>query len=97
MPDPIGIEFEFDSQKAASNRRRHGVEFALAASAFSDPLSIVIPDPDHSVDEERFLLVGHTLDGRLVVVAFTERGLRFRLISARLATRHERKTYEERL
>lgn len=81
------------SAKAAANVRKHGVSFAEAASAFSDPLSITIPDPDHSVDEERFVLIGRT--ARRVVVAHVERGETTRIINARAASRQERIAYEE--
>lgn len=64
------------------------------STAFGDPLSLTIPDPDHSQEEDRFVLMGETYQRRLVVVVFTERGDRLRLISARLATRRERRTYE---
>ena len=91
----MALRFSWDPQKAAANLRKHGVLFADAATAFGDPLSITIPDPDHSADEERFLLVGLTATGRLVVVAHSERGNDIRLISAREATRRERESYEE--
>lgn len=89
------MRFEWDPGKAESNRRKHGVAFAEAATAFSDPLSLTIPDPDHSHDEDRFILMGQTRWRRLVVAAYTERGDNIRIISARLATRNERRTYEE--
>lgn len=89
------MEFEWDVAKAETNEQRHGVSFDEAATAFGDPLSITIPDPDHSDDEERFVLLGETYQGRLVVVVHTERSERIRLISARLATRRERRSYEE--
>jgi hypothetical protein len=85
----------WDRDKAAANLRKHGVDFEEAATAFGDPLSITIPDPDHSVGEERWLLIGQSGAGRLLVVAHTERGDEIRLINARLATRRERDTYEE--
>lgn len=88
------MEFEWDSDKAASNEEKHGVSFDEAATAFGDPLSLTISDPDHSADEERFILVGESYAGRLVVVAHTEREDRIRIISARLATRGERYSYE---
>jgi len=71
------------------------VDFEEAATAFGDQLSLTIRDPDHSVGEERWLLVGETSAGRLVVVAYTERGDEIRLITARSTTRRERQTYEE--
>ena len=89
------MEFEWDVAKAETNEQRHGVSFDEAATAFGDPLSITIPDPDHSDDEDRFVLLGETYQGRLVVVVHTERSERIRLISARLATRRERRSYEE--
>jgi uncharacterized DUF497 family protein len=89
------LQFVWDRAKAAENLRKHGVDFAEAATAFGDPLSITIPDPAHSVGEERWLLVGQTTAGRLLVVAHRERGDEIRLISARLATRRERETYEK--
>ena len=89
------LEFVWDRQKAAANLRKHGVDFEEAASAFDDSLSITIPDPDHSGAEERFLLVGESKAGRLLVVAHAERGNQIRLINARPATRRERQAYEE--
>lgn len=89
------MEFEWDVAKAATNEQRHGVSFDEAATAFGDPLSITIPDPDHSDDEDRFVLLGETYQGRLVVAVHIERSERIRLISARLATRRERRSYEE--
>jgi hypothetical protein len=72
------------------------VSFHEALTAFTDPLSSTIPDPDHSEAEERYLLVGLSRRGRLLVVAHTERSDRIRIISARLASKRERKSYEER-
>ena len=89
------LEFVWDREKAATNLRKHGVDFDEAASAFDDPLSITIPDPGHSQGELRFVLVGESRGGRLLVVAHTEHGNEIRLINARLATRRERQTYEE--
>ena len=75
------------------NITKHGVSFEEAATAFADPLSITRFDPDHSDDEDRYLLLGATYAGQLVVVAHTDRGENVRIISARLATRRERRTY----
>jgi uncharacterized DUF497 family protein len=91
----MSLQFTWDPQKAATNLRKHKVGFPEAATAFADPLSLTIPDPDHSVGEERFILIGQSERRRLVVVAHVERGDLIRIISARLATRRERKTYEE--
>ena len=89
------MTFEWDPEKAARNIERHGISFEEASTAFGDPLSLTRPDPDHSEGEERFLLLGVTFPGRLVVVAHTDRGETVRLISARLATRRERRFYEQ--
>ena len=89
------LQFVWDREKAAANLRKHGVDFEEAATAFGDPLSITIPDPDHSTGEERWLLIGEGRAGRLLVVAHTERRDEIRLITARPATRRERQTYEE--
>jgi hypothetical protein len=91
----VAIQFEWDEAKARSNLRKHPVAFDEATTAFFDALSVTIPDPDHSLAEQRFLLIGTTVAGRLVVVAHTDRGSRIRIISARRATRRERATYEK--
>jgi uncharacterized protein len=91
----MAFRFQWDPDKAEANRRKHGVTFEEAASAFADFLSVTIPDPDHSVGEARFLLIGLTNRHRLVVVAHTHRDDDIRLISARLATKRERLKYEE--
>ena len=89
------MQFEWDPDKADENERKHGVSFDEAATAFGDPMSLTIADPDHSEDEERFILLGQTYSGRLVVAVHTERQERIRIISARLATGRERRSYEE--
>ena len=91
----MGLIFEWDSEKAKANKRKHRISFEEAATAFGDPLSITVPDPDHSVREHRFILVGRTHSGKTVVVAHLERRNRIRLISARRASRREMRTYEE--
>ena len=93
----MSLLFEWDSQKARSNLRRHGVSFAEAATVFGDPLSLTIADPLHSTEEDRFVIIGTTSAPRprVLVVVFTERGNTIRIISARDATPRERKTYEE--
>jgi len=90
----MSLSFEWDAQKASANERKHGVSFEEAATAFGDPLSVTIPDPDHSEDEDRFILLGSTYRGRMVVVVHTDRGDSIRIISARRATRTERRQYE---
>jgi uncharacterized DUF497 family protein len=89
------MEFDWDPNKAASNLRRHNVSFSEAATVFSDPLSMTVPDPDHSLDEDRSITVGLSHRDRLLIVAHTERGDRIRIISARELTRTERAQYEE--
>jgi uncharacterized DUF497 family protein len=91
----MALQFAWDERKAASNQRKHGISFAEAATAFADPLSVTIPDPDHSDVEERFILIGQTGNVQVVVVAHVERGDTIRIISARPATRRERSFYEE--
>jgi uncharacterized DUF497 family protein len=92
MGEPI---FEWDPAKAAANLRQHGVSFEEAATVFLDPLAKIHDDPDHSASERRDIIVGHSVQGRLLVVSFTDRGSKIRLISARPSTRHERHDHEE--
>ena len=83
-------------REAEANPKNHeGVSFEEASTVFADPLSVTIPDPDHSEEEERLLLLGRSSTGTLLVVSFVERGERIRLITARKATRRERRDYEE--
>jgi hypothetical protein len=89
------MHFEWDPEKARANRAKHGVSFEEAMRAFLDPLSVTILDPDHSESEARFVLIGQSPSGRLLVVVHTDRGDAIRLISARRATRRERRTYEQ--
>ena len=91
----MGYVFEWDAKKAESNARKHGVTFDEASTVFGDPLALLMPDPDHSFGEERYLLLGMSHRRRLVVVAFAERPPRTRLISARRATRQEQRRYEQ--
>ena len=86
--------FEWDSGKAAGNARKHGVTFDEASTVFGDPLALLMPDPDHSEGEERYLLLGMSTRQRLLVVGFAERQPRTRLVSARRATPRERRRYE---
>lgn len=88
------MEFEWNEQKAFGNESKHGVSFSEAVTVFADPLSLTACDPDHSVDEDRYITMGITIEGRLVVVIHTDRDQRIRIISAREATRAERKDYE---
>ena len=91
----LSVEFEWDPKKAAKNLRRHRVSFNEAATVFGDSLGTTVPDPDHSLAEDRYITVGMSSRGRLVIVAHTERGERIRIISARGLTRAEKKAYEE--
>ena len=89
------MTFEWNPKKANSNLLKHKVSFEEAATALSDPLAATGVDPDHSIDEFRFITFGVSEFGRLLVVAHTERGETIRIISARLASKSERKIYEE--
>ena len=89
------MEFENDPVKATINLKKHRVSFEEAGSVFGDPMAYMFADPDHSLGEERWLMFGLTRMARVLAVIFTHRHGKYRIISARLATRHERKTYEE--
>ena len=91
----MGLSFEWDARKAALNKNKHGVLFEEASTVFGDPLSLTIEDPLHSIGEERFILIGKSNRQRMIVVVYAERGNKIRIISARLATSCEKKTYEE--
>ncbi len=91
----MSYKFDWDPTKAANNLKDHQVAFEEASTVFGDPLAMLMDDPDHSEDEERYLLLGMSLQRRLLVVSFVERPPLTRLISAREATRHERRQYEE--
>ena len=88
------LEFEWDVEKANSNLKRHNVSFDEAQTAFADPLSLTIPDPEHSEGEYRYLLLGTASSGRLIVVSHTYRAQRIRIINARIASKKERNDYE---
>ena len=92
----MGLRFEWDQRKANSNLKKHGVSFQEATSVFADALSKTIPDPDHSASEARFIDLGISHRNRLLVVSYTERGEIIRIISARHASRSERKDYENK-
>ena len=86
--------FEWDKGKAEANVRKHGVSFQEAQTVFTDDLSLMIPDPEHSDEEERLIIIGMSRSSRLLVVIYSERDHRIRLISARKTTRAEREKYE---
>ncbi len=88
------MDFEWDHDKAAANAKKHGVEFTEAMTIFGDPLELTIADPDHSTDEVRCVSIGLSVAGRLLVVAYTERQGRIRIINARQASAQERSAYE---
>jgi uncharacterized protein len=92
----MSIKFEWDPRKARRNLRTHGIDFTEASTVFADTLSITIPDPDHSEDEERWVTIVVSNRQRLLVVVHTEEEETIRIISARTADRLERRKYEER-
>ena len=92
----MDLRFSWDPRKAAANARKHGVTFEEAATAFTDPRSLTIPDPAHSTSDERFLLLGMSTRPRLLVVVHIERHENeIRIVSARPATRAEHRTYQD--
>ena len=91
------IEFEWDLSKAEEDLRKHRVGFQDAATIFRDPLGITIFEPYHSKEEDRYITIGKSLEGRLLIVAHTDRGDRIRIISARELTSAERKAYENEI
>jgi len=92
----MGLGFDWDEDKAAVNVRKHHVTFDEASTVFADPLAVIFDDQEHSVDEAREIIIGHSVLERLLLVSFTERGEDVvRIISARKATKRERRDYEE--
>ena len=89
------MSIEWDVDKARANAAKHHVSFEEAATVFGDPLELTIPDPNHSIEEERYVSLGTSTAGRLLVVGYTERGSKIRVIFARRATMRERHDYEE--
>jgi len=90
----MSIRFQWDPDKAARNVSKHGVPFVEAATVFQDPLAFIFDDEEHSIEEYREIIIGHSKRKRLLVVAFTERDDMIRIISARKANRKEREGYE---
>lgn len=89
------LTFEWDKRKELANIRKHGVSFHEASTVFLDPLSMTFFDPDHAEDEDRYITLGMTKNGRLLFVSHADRGDRVRIISAREASKLERNGYEE--
>lgn len=92
----MSLTFDWDEKKAAINLRKHGVSFGEAATVLGDLFSLTFDDPDHSLAEGRFITIGLSGKGRVLMVSHTDRGRAIRLISARKATKSERKFYEEK-
>jgi uncharacterized DUF497 family protein len=88
------VEFEWDPDKAAANLKKHGVDFVEATTIFGDPLEVTISDPNHSKGETRFLSLGLSAEARILVVAYTEREGKIRVVHARVAAPKERRAYE---
>lgn len=92
----MSLTFEWNEKKADDNLRKHGVSFDEAKTVFNDPFSVTIYDPDHSSDEQRYIDIGLSSKGRLIVVSYSERGKRIRIISSREATKKEQGVYENK-
>ncbi len=93
----MSLKFEWDRRKAGSNRSKHGVPFEEALTVFADGLARIFDDEDHSIEEQREIIIGHSAKGRLLVVCFMSQGESVRIFSARKVTRRERKDYEENI
>ncbi len=89
------MEFEWDRFKAVANFKKHGVSFEEANTVFGNSLAVIFDDEAHSIDERREIIIGHSRQNRLLLIAFNERLVSIRIISARLATRKEREDYEQ--
>ncbi len=89
------VNFEWDPGKATQNRRKHRISFQEAATVFGDPLALTYSDPDHSQSEQRFITVGMSSAGRVLIIAHVDRNENIRIINARKTTQRERKYYEE--
>ncbi len=90
----MALSFEWHEEKATANLRKHGVRFEEARTVFNDPMALTIEDREHAQEESRYIDIGYSASGRLLVVVYTERGGVIRLISSRKATRTERTYYE---
>jgi hypothetical protein len=89
------MQFEWDDDKDLANEQKHGVTFTEAATVFGDPLSLTGFDPGHSDDEDRYITMGTSVEGRLLIVSHTDRDAKIRIISSRVASRRERRDYED--
>lgn len=96
MASETELDFEWDEAKANANLKKHKISFEEAKTVFADPFSITVDDPKHSIDERRFVDLGAAASGKVLVVSYTQRGEKIRLISCRKATKTERKEYEKR-
>ena len=92
----MALTFEWDENKALENYRKHGIDFEETKTVFNDPFATTIYDPDHSINEDRFIDLGRSSKGRILVVVYTERNETIRLISSRIATKRECWHYEEK-
>lgn len=95
IPQGCIMEFEWDPNKADSNRRKHGTSFAEGVTVFGDPLAMTFADPDHSRDEQRYVTFGQSDQKRLLLVSHTDRGSKTRIISVRPMIGREKRIYEE--
>ena len=96
MASESDLDFEWDEDKAESNFKKHKISFQEAKMVFGDLFSVTVNDPLHSVGERRFIDIGASVNGKILVVSYTQRGRKIRLISCRKATKAERKIYEEK-
>ena len=92
----VALLFQWNEKKSNSNYRKHGITFEEAKTIFNDPFAITIPDPDHSISEQRYIDLGFSINNRLLVVWYTERNNCIRIIGSRKATNSERKEYEDK-
>lgn len=89
------MKFEWDENKAKSNLSKHGISFEEAQTVFDDPLYVDFYDPDHSLEENRYIIIGQSSTGKILLISYTERGNKIRIISCRKATKNERIAYQE--
>ena len=92
----MSLIFEWNENKANENLKKHGVSFDEAKTVFNDPFSVTIYDPDHSIDKDRYIDIGLSSKGRLIVVSYLEQDGKIRIISSRKATKKEKRDYEKK-